>query len=201
GDLVVSLTTLMAHLFKGYFYVLFILVHLTASGVPSHLASRRESGVFKQEFLASWRFCDAERPLVFVSLTSIEPRYSYDVMDAARQAGAGVLLLDIRYSGSSLPRDDFSVGTLKKLHTIWQSVEDVALFGRRLREETPNMKIVVFGCSTSGTVAAMARVHHPDIFLGAVLSSPGLKFKLVDDLEGFGLSRDDVVLHMCPARL
>ncbi|KAF4678357.1 Thymus-specific serine protease [Perkinsus chesapeaki] len=62
-----------------------------------------------------------------------------------------------------------------------QFVADVAAFARHLQANMPGVKIVLFGCSNAGLIAALARKEHRDIFIGAVTSSTAFKFKLAND--------------------
>ncbi|KAF4675744.1 Thymus-specific serine protease [Perkinsus chesapeaki] len=71
-----------------------------------------------------------------------------------------------------------------------QIVADVAAFGKDLQAKVPGVKIVLFGCSTAGLIAALARQKHRDIFIGAVTSSTAFKFKLANDVYYPVLSQD-----------
>ncbi|KAF4677174.1 Endoplasmic reticulum mannosyl-oligosaccharide 1,2-alpha-mannosidase [Perkinsus chesapeaki] len=86
-----------------------------------------------------------------------------------------------RFSGKSLPTREFSVATLKKLSTVPQSVEDIALFGEAIKNSVMGIKIILFGCSSAGTIAALARKYYPHIFDGAIVSSAPLKLQLKNE--------------------
>ncbi|KAF4665674.1 Thymus-specific serine protease [Perkinsus chesapeaki] len=151
-----------------------------------------ERGVFKQEYLMSDEFFNHARPLIFVGISGVDLTKApfFEVKHAARLAMASVFSLELRYSGSTFPIKDFSTATLKRLFTNQQMVDDVAFFGAKLKAKYNGAKIVVFGCSRAGTIAALARQRYPDIFLGAVVSSGAFKFKLVDEMYNQIVSQD-----------
>ncbi|KAF4670287.1 Thymus-specific serine protease [Perkinsus chesapeaki] len=120
----------------------------------------------------------------------IEPWETAEMRNAAEKVGASMVVLEHRYSGNSIPTEEFSVDILRKLFTTKQTVEDMALFGRHIKGKIPELKIVLFGCSSAGTVAALARKHHPDIFDGVIASSAPLKFQLENDKYNEVLAKD-----------
>ncbi|KAF4651414.1 Thymus-specific serine protease [Perkinsus chesapeaki] len=101
---------------------------------------------------------EAAEPVLLLEYNGIRlTRPTNYIVRAAKDLGASIVIVDQRYTGTSLPTKEFSVGTLKKLLTVPQSVQDVAL-----------------------TVAALARKYYPLTFDGAILSSAPLKFQLED---------------------
>ncbi|KAF4659032.1 Thymus-specific serine protease [Perkinsus chesapeaki] len=113
-----------------------------------------------------------------------------EMIDAAKKIRAGMVLLEQRYTGMSLPTREFSVATLKKLFKVPQSVKDVALFGEKTKDRLPGVKIILFGCSHGGTVAALARKYFSHIFDGAILSSAPLEIQLENEQYAEVLGRD-----------
>ncbi|KAF4674402.1 Thymus-specific serine protease [Perkinsus chesapeaki] len=132
----------------------------------------KEAGVFMQRYLSSDQFFDSKRPIAFVSITAMDPEYAHDIWGAAKDAKALVLLVEERCTYEA------------------QRVEDIAYLGRQLQEKFPNIKIVVFGCSTAGIIAGTAREKHSDVFIGAVVSSAPTNVKLIDDMYTLVEARD-----------
>ncbi|KAF4668732.1 hypothetical protein FOL47_002907, partial [Perkinsus chesapeaki] len=143
------------------------------------------AGLFAQQLMYSFDFFNYKKPIIFVSLTrsSLNGTGLSDVLETATLVKAAIYVIEDRYSGNSFPTDEYSNGTLKKLLTVRQMVEDVVHFGTHLRSRypTPDLKIVLFGCSSTGMIAAPARQRHPEIFAGAVESSAPLKITPTDD--------------------
>ncbi|KAF4675446.1 Thymus-specific serine protease [Perkinsus chesapeaki] len=125
-------------------------------------------------------FYDPKKPVLFLGVNAIMPltRALEDIVRAAKDLGASIAIVEQRYTGTSWPKKDFSVGTLRKLFTVPQSVQDVVVVGQNIKSSLPGIRIILFGCSAGGTVAALARKYYPLTFDGAILSSAPLKFQL-----------------------
>ncbi|KAF4677176.1 Thymus-specific serine protease [Perkinsus chesapeaki] len=131
--------------------------------------------------------------LLFLQVSGFSPILGIPLIemeDAADRMGAIMIMLQQRYSGGSMPTNEFSVATLKKLFTVPQSVQDVAFFGAQIKSATPEMKIILFGCSKGGTIAALARKYYPHIFDGAIVSSATLKFQLENEKYAEVVNKD-----------
>ncbi|KAF4663624.1 Thymus-specific serine protease [Perkinsus chesapeaki] len=137
---------------------------------------------FAQYYLENKQYYNPQRPMLFLGVNAMSPLPASpqveEMADAAKAFGAWMIILERRYIGKSLPTNEYSVATLTKFFTEQQTVEDVALFGEKMKNEIPGLKIILFGCSSGGTTAALARKYHPNIFDGAVVSSAVFKFKL-----------------------
>ncbi|KAF4649916.1 Thymus-specific serine protease [Perkinsus chesapeaki] len=141
-----------------------------------------EAGLFAQQFVRSFDFFDNKKPIIFVRLARLRMNKDpiFDVLEPAAKVRAAIYVIEERYSGTSFPTNEYSNGTLKKLLTVKQMVEDVVHFGTHLRSKVPDVKIVLFGCSRTGMIAALARQRHPKIFAGAVASSSPFKITPID---------------------
>ncbi|KAF4669781.1 potassium channel tetramerization domain containing [Perkinsus chesapeaki] len=120
------------------------------------------------------------RLLLFLEVNGLSPLQTpgKEMLDAAEKIGAGMIVLEQRYTGMSLPTKEFSVTTLKELCKVPQSVKDAVLFGEEMKERLPGVRIILFGCSHGGMIAALARKYSTEIFDGAIVSSAPLKLQL-----------------------
>ncbi|KAF4677175.1 WD repeat domain 65 [Perkinsus chesapeaki] len=125
-------------------------------------------------------FYDPKHPLLLLKLNSLDrlSGASNDIVQVAKDLGASIAILERRYTGESLPTKEFSVETLSKLFIMPQILRDVAFVGENIKSSVHGIRVIVFGCSSSGTIAAMARKNYPYIFDGAIVSSAPLKFQL-----------------------
>ncbi|KAF4654557.1 Thymus-specific serine protease [Perkinsus chesapeaki] len=127
------------------------------------------------------QYYNPRKPILFLEVNPLVPLGSsavYEMIDAARQIGASMVLLEQRYMGRSLPTREFSVATLKELFTVPQSVQDVVHFCRKMKEKVPGIKIILFGCSNGGMIAALARKYYSEFVDGAIVSSAALRIQL-----------------------
>ncbi|KAF4649812.1 hypothetical protein FOL47_001710, partial [Perkinsus chesapeaki] len=84
-----------------------------------------------------------------------------------------------RFYGQSFPSTSPTTNDLLKFLTVKQAIADLVSF-REYLIKTYNLtgvKFILIGCSYAGSLAAWARVQHPDLFLGAVASCPVLDVK------------------------
>ncbi|KAF4655688.1 Thymus-specific serine protease, partial [Perkinsus chesapeaki] len=140
----------------------------------------KEEGTFFLRTMRNDDFYNPEKPVLFLGVNSVSPltRPPNYIVHAAKDLGASIAIVEQRYTGTSLPTKEFSVGTLKKFFTVPQSVQDVALVGQNIKSRLPGIRIILFGCSAGGVVAALVRKYYPLTFDGAILSSAPLKFQL-----------------------
>lgn len=94
----------------------------------------------------------------------------------ANDSGAYMALLEHRYYGDSVPNNDLSTENLRYL-TEEQALGDAENFIRTLKSkpEYERSKVVVFGGSYGGILAARMRIEHPELVDAAVSSSAPLR--------------------------
>ncbi|KAF4659496.1 Thymus-specific serine protease [Perkinsus chesapeaki] len=140
----------------------------------------KKGGTFLLRTVRKDDFYDAKKPVLLLGVNSLTPleRPLNDIQRTAKGINASIAIVEQRYTGESLPTKEFSVETLRKFFTVPQSVQDVALVGQNIKSRLPGIRIILFGCSNGGTIAALARKYYQDVFDGAIVSSAPLKFQL-----------------------
>ena len=104
------------------------------------------------------------------------------IFDIADQFGALIVFTEHRYYGASLPfgNDSFTVPKLA-YYSIEQVTQDYANFMTQFKNtiyNTPQSKVVTFGGSYGGILAASLRIHHPEIFDAALAASAPIPMAL-----------------------
>ena len=113
------------------------------------------------------------------------------MVKSAQQFNAFMATLEHRYYGESQPFNDTSVEHLKYLSTE-QALADTAAFIQYLTKKLSlNGKVVVFGGSYAGALAAFFREKYPNIAVGAIASSATVLAE-VDAKEYFGVVSDSL---------
>ncbi|KAJ1753498.1 hypothetical protein LPJ79_000357 [Coemansia sp. RSA 1821] len=148
------------------------------------------NGTWQQQYLVNATFYKPGGP-IFIS-TPGETPLSTRYVDAtypsqlAQQMNALVISVEHRFFGSSNPMPDLSGESLQVL-TIDNVLEDFAQFLTAARSNpddvfpvpvSKNAKVIFFGGSYSGNVAAWMRAKYPDLVLGAWSSSAILYARL-----------------------
>ncbi|XP_005092643.1 putative serine protease K12H4.7 [Aplysia californica] len=98
-------------------------------------------------------------------------------VDYAKKYNAYCFLLEHRFYGKSHPTPDMSVNNLRYLSSE-QALSDLATFITAVRKELGGPKVIVFGGSYPGSLAAWFRMKYPHIAHGAVASSAPLLAKI-----------------------
>ncbi|XP_011497996.1 PREDICTED: thymus-specific serine protease-like [Ceratosolen solmsi marchali] len=90
----------------------------------------------------------------------------------AKQHGALMFYTEHRYYGNSKPTQDISSDNMQYLN-VDQALADVAYFidNRKIQMNISNSKVIVFGGSYAGNMAAWIRTKYPHLIQGAVASS------------------------------
>ena len=113
------------------------------------------------------------------------------MVKSGKQFNAFLATLEHRYYGESQPFNDTSVEQLKYLSTE-QALADTADFIQYLTKKLSlNGKVVVFGASYAGALAAFFREKYPNIAVGAIASSAPVLAE-VDFKEYFGVVSDSL---------
>ncbi|KAF4662481.1 hypothetical protein FOL47_006216 [Perkinsus chesapeaki] len=167
------------------------------------------SGYFEQAFYLNREFYDTAQQIAILYLGDFAdyPDNCPAGMKAVAEANKfAIVILEHRYSGSSFPTSDVSAPKLKQLLTIHQTVEDcpTILPHRKEHLNAPNLKIILFGDSYPGALAAWVRQKHPAQFVGAVSSSSAFDVQLAlekystieaDDLSNKNLGGSEACLE------
>jgi pimeloyl-ACP methyl ester carboxylesterase len=99
------------------------------------------------------------------------------VHSMATALGARVVYLEHRYYGKSQPFADLSSKNLRYL-TLQNVIEDTAEFERfMIHKKQWRGKWIAIGSSYSGTLAAIYRLRHPELVVGALASSAPMMAK------------------------
>ncbi|GMT23494.1 hypothetical protein PFISCL1PPCAC_14791, partial [Pristionchus fissidentatus] len=121
-------------------------------------------------------------------ITGTDKSYMY----YAQQMGAYLYTLEHRFYGKSYPTENASTENLKYLSSRL-AVEDLAEFIRQKNaEKGGNQKWILVGGSYGGSLAAWARLKHPELVDGALASSAPILAKM--DFYGY-LQKIDEVLN------
>ncbi|KAL7306780.1 hypothetical protein TKK_0001142 [Trichogramma kaykai] len=98
--------------------------------------------------------------------------------DIAEQHSALMFYTEHRYYGRSRPTEDMSTDNLQYL-SVDQALEDVAHFIniKKKEKDLPDAKVIVFGGSYAGNMAAWIRIKYPHLIQGAVSSSAPVRAK------------------------
>ncbi|KAF4665485.1 Thymus-specific serine protease [Perkinsus chesapeaki] len=160
------------------------------SGVPSLVFDQLVdhfggSGTFKQRYIYSDKFVTtAKSQLVIIHIRGEAGEkemsdFPLDVFHLGFNTKSIVASLEHRFYGQSLPSTSPTTSDLNKLLTIKQSIADIVTFREYLVKKyaLTGPKFVLMGCSYAGSLAAWARVQHPDLFLGAIASCPVIDLK------------------------
>ena len=117
-----------------------------------------------------------------------------DAVGLAPRAGALLLALEHRFYGASFPAPDVSTASLRLLSSR-QALYDVAAFLTYAADRfgfTPDTRVVAFGGSYPGILAAWARLRFPHLVHAAVASSAPvaavLNFRGYNDAVGSALA-------------
>ncbi|KAF4647139.1 hypothetical protein FOL47_005035, partial [Perkinsus chesapeaki] len=133
-------------------------------------------GTFKQRYLYSDKFVNGSKPeLVIVDIRGYGMSdFRFYVSRVASRTQSIVVALEHRFYGRSFPNSSPTTQDLRKLLQTNQAIADLVTFREFIIEKygLRGVKFVLMGCSYAGTLAAWARVKHPDLFLGAVASCP-----------------------------
>ncbi|GFO16552.1 thymus-specific serine protease [Plakobranchus ocellatus] len=100
----------------------------------------------------------------------------------AKKYGAVCLQLEHRYYGKSHPTKDLSVDNIKYLSSE-QALRDLAAFITAKKKEYHAEKVIVFGGSYPGSLAAWVRMKYPYLVNGAVSASAPLLAQV--DFKGY----------------
>ncbi|KAF4671774.1 Thymus-specific serine protease [Perkinsus chesapeaki] len=138
------------------------------------------AGTFKQRYLHSDKFVNGSKPeLVIVDIRGEFSEdemadFSLDVFNVGFQTQSIVVALEHRSYGKSRPNSSPTTQDLRKLLQTNQAIADLVTFREFIVKKygLSGVKFVLMGCSYAGSLAAWARVKHPDLFLGAVASCP-----------------------------
>jgi len=141
-----------------------------------------QSKTFKLKVLRYSKFKQCGGPIFFYSGNEgpIESFYKNTGLpfEWAEEFGADIVFVEHRYYGGSLPFGDATYnGTASNLKflRVEQALADYALFMRDYNEACPKTghksKVVVFGGSYGGILAALLRMRYPTIFHMAVAAS------------------------------
>jgi len=139
------------------------------------------SATWKQRFFRNKSFYKSGGPL-FVQIGG-EGRASPEWLikgawlDYAQKYGAYCALLEHRFYGDSHPTKDMGVDNLRYLSSE-QALADLAAFITWLKQQIGQPKVIVFGGSYPGSLAAWFRLKYPHIAHGAVASSAPLLAKV-----------------------
>eukprot|EP01084_Bolivina_argentea_P242402 406660_1 len=117
------------------------------------------------------------------------------MFDIASEFGALILFCEHRYYGETHPfGNDFSPSAMRYL-TMENAIADYAQFITTIKQDykLPNAKVIVFGGSYGGILAALCRIHYPAIFDMALAASAPIPQVLnsVDATVFFKLVTDD----------
>jgi len=107
------------------------------------------------------------------------------MFDIAPEFGALVLFAEHRYYGETHPfGDDFSAQAMEYL-TMENAIADYAVFMTAMKKkyDLPNARVVVFGGSYGGILAALCRIHYPAIFDMALAASAPIP-QTLDSVNG-----------------
>eukprot|EP00727_Mastigamoeba_balamuthi_P006726 m51a1_g2674 putative serine carboxypeptidase s28 family protein (463) ;mRNA; f:722701-724551 len=139
---------------------------------------------FEQRFYTVMDYWKAPDGPFILSIAGEGPQEGPEGVDdeltvLAKRIGAGVLTLEHRFFGKSMPRPDLSTENLRLL-TIEQELEDLANFLRHFQSEindkfgkTSRNKVVAIGGSYAGMVSSNLRYAHPEL-VDAAWSSSGV---------------------------
>ncbi|KAF4652978.1 hypothetical protein FOL47_010765 [Perkinsus chesapeaki] len=150
-------------------------------------------GTFKQRYLYSDKFVNGSKPeLVIVDIKAykMDDFYAFYVSQVASRTQSIVVALEHRFYGKSFPNSSPTTADLRKLLQTNQAIADLVTFREFIIKKygLSGVKFVLMGCSFAGSLAAWARVKHPDLFLGAVASCPviNLKYDFPEFLNTYG---------------
>ncbi|KAF4673795.1 Thymus-specific serine protease [Perkinsus chesapeaki] len=144
-------------------------------------------GTFRQRGLINTQFYNPKKPVLFLCVAQEATTSSagYEMIVPAIKNNAVMMVLEHRFFGQSLPTKDFSAATLEKLHTVHQALEDLRYAAAKqvpqLLRPKGDLKILLFGYSYTGTLAAWARQQYPTSVTGAVASSSPFDIKVAND--------------------
>eukprot|EP01084_Bolivina_argentea_P289039 496228_1 len=138
----------------------------------------QDTRTFEQRYLVYDGAFDKSKNVIFFyagNEGNIESFYNNTgfMFDNAPQFGALVLFAEHRYYGETHPfGEDFSSAALQYL-TIENAVADYAQFMTAIKNKysMPNAKVIVFGGSYGGILAALCRIHYPAIFSMSLAAS------------------------------
>eukprot|EP01113_Clastostelium_recurvatum_P008896 TRINITY_DN1423_c0_g1_i3.p1 TRINITY_DN1423_c0_g1~~TRINITY_DN1423_c0_g1_i3.p1 ORF type:complete len:501 (-),score=102.71 TRINITY_DN1423_c0_g1_i3:94-1596(-) len=102
------------------------------------------------------------------------------ILPLAQQMKALIVLPEHRFFGSSFPVPNLHVDNLNKLFTFEQAISDLAYFHGYVSskfEVSSSTPWVAFGCSYSGVLASFFRTDHPELVVGAIVSSAPVYLK------------------------
>ena len=96
-------------------------------------------------------------------------------IEHAKALGAHLVYLEHRYYGKSQPFSDLSNAHLKYL-TLSNVIEDLVTFQKWVTQtKLLTGKWIILGGSYSGTLAALYRLEHPELVVGALAASAPMK--------------------------
>lgn len=139
-----------------------------------------------------------EGPALEPSVVVTGGSHCADAVVLAARTGALLLALEHRFYGESVPAPDVSTASLRLLSSR-QALADVASFLGYASQRfgfTPSTRVIAFGGSYPGMVAAWSRLRFPHLIHAAVASSapvaPALNFAGYNDAVGAALENPRV---------
>ena len=124
-----------------------------------------------------WKKPDGPVFFVFGGEGAISDKYVKDfaVREYAKELGALLVSLEHRFYGLSIPTTASTENLTKYLHSTI-ALQDVAYFAKTLNRNLGiNGRWFAFGGSYPGSLAAWARLKHPDVFYGSISTSGPVK--------------------------
>ncbi|KAF4660089.1 Thymus-specific serine protease [Perkinsus chesapeaki] len=195
-----------AHLCSALHKLVCLLILIGCSGDPSSVFDQvidhfGGTGTFKQRYLYSDKFVNGKPQLVIVDIrgegSEVEMgSLGLDVFNAGIKTKSIMVALEHRFYGKSRPLLNPTTKDLLKLLQTSQAVADLVTFREFIIKKyglSHGVQFVLMGCSYAGSLAAWARVKHPDLFLGAVASCPVIDLRYDSPqyfLRVLGLLRD-----------
>ncbi|KAJ8682094.1 hypothetical protein QAD02_017886 [Eretmocerus hayati] len=144
--------------------------------------NHRDNRTWKMRYFEEDKYFNNSGP-IFVMLGgewTISPGYLQTGLmhSLAEQHGALMFYTEHRYYGKSRPTKDMSSSHLQYL-SVDQALADVAYLMKQVKNERniEKSKVIVFGGSYAGNMAAWIRIKYPHLIQGAVASSAPVRAK------------------------